>query len=79
LRKELAEIAFGLKPGERSGVIETADACYVMLVEDTRSAHYKPLVDVRDQIDQVLTLEERGRLEKQWVNKLRKKTFTKYY
>jgi len=50
-----------------------------MLVEDTRSAHYKPLVDVRDQIDQVLTLEERGRLEKQWVNKLRKKTFTKYY
>src|SRR5258705_7073515 len=31
LRKELADVAFSLKPGERSGVIELPDACYLML------------------------------------------------
>ncbi len=51
LRKDLAEIAFKLKPGEMSGVIETPDACYLMLVEQTRLAHVKPLSDVRDEIE----------------------------
>jgi len=42
----LAEAAFSLKVGEHSGVIETHDppACYLMLVEDKRPAHFKALV-----------------------------------
>jgi len=79
LRKELAEVAFALKPGEHSGVIETPEACYVMLVEETRVAHNKPLAEVRDQIEKNLLLEERNRLEKQWVERLKKKTFYRYF
>jgi peptidyl-prolyl cis-trans isomerase SurA len=79
LRKELAEAAFKLKPGVCSEVIETDDSCYLMLVEDVRLAHCKPLNDVREQIEKNLQIEERARLEKQWIEKLRKKTFVKYY
>jgi parvulin-like peptidyl-prolyl isomerase len=79
LRKELADVAFSLKPGQRSEIIETPDACYIMLVEDTRSAHYKPLAEVRDQIEKSLILQEQKRLEKQWIGRLRKKTFVQYF
>lgn len=79
LRKELADVAFSLKKGERSGVIDTPDGCYIMLVEDTRGQRYKALAEVRDQIDKSLLLEERNRLEKQWVERLKKKTFVRYF
>ena len=79
LRSELADVAFSLKPGGRSGVIDTPEACYLMLVEDTRSAHAKPLNEVRDQIEKSLLLAEQKRLEKQWIDRLRKKTFVRYF
>jgi peptidyl-prolyl cis-trans isomerase SurA len=81
LRKELAEAASSLKVGEHSGVIETHDppAYYLMYMEDKRPAHYKSLGEVRDEIEKNLVLEEKSRLEKQWIAKLRKKTFVRYY
>jgi len=78
LRKELRETAFALKPGQRSDVIETDDACYLLLVEDARAAHSRPLSEVRQQIDSALVIEERSRLERQWIDRLRKKTFVRY-
>jgi parvulin-like peptidyl-prolyl isomerase len=75
LRKELAEVAFSLKPGEHSGVIETPRECYLIMVEEVRSAHYKPLSEVRQQIETDLLSNEKSRIEKQWIDRLRKKTF----
>lgn len=79
LRKEIADAAFKLKPGQYSDVIETPEACYLILVEDIRSSHMKTLGEVRDQIEGTLKLEERSRLEKQWLTKLKKKTFVRYF
>jgi len=79
LRKELADVAFSLKPGQRSGIIETPSAYYLMLVEDSKTAHCKPLVEVRDQIEHTLVLDEQKRLEKQWIDRLRKKTFVRTF
>ena len=79
LRKELNDIAFTLKKGDVSGVIDTPEACYLMLVEDTRSSHTRSLGDVRQEIEKSLLLEERNRLEKQWIDKLKKKTFFRYF
>lgn len=79
LRKELASVAFSLKPGQHSGVIDTPEASYIMLVEDSRPAHCKPLLDVRDQIEKNLVLAEQKRLEEQWIERLKKKTFHKEF
>lgn len=79
LRKELADVAFTLKPGEHSGVIDTPETCYLMLVEDRRPAHAKSLGEVREIIEKNLLLEERNRLEKEWVARLKKKTFARTY
>jgi parvulin-like peptidyl-prolyl isomerase len=75
LRKELADAAFALKPGQYSGVIETPDSCYLLQAEDVELAHFRPLSEVHDQIEKDLQDQERERLLNQWVAKLRKKTF----
>ena len=79
LRRELAEVAFGLKPGECSGVIETSGECYVLTVDEISTSHYKTLGEVRKEVEQKLLSEERNRLEKQWLDRLRKKTFVQYF
>jgi peptidyl-prolyl cis-trans isomerase SurA len=78
LRVEFKD-ALKLKPGERTGIIETPDACYLLQVDDVRPEHVRPLSEVRGQIEKSFVTEERNRLEKQWVNRLKKKTFTRYF
>ena len=79
LRKELSDVAFALKPGEKSGVIETPEAFYIMLVEDKRTEHVKTLSETRDEIEKVLAAQEQKRLREQWLARLRKKTFVRYF
>ena len=79
LRKELADVAFGLKPGQCSGAIDVGADWYVLLVDEANPAHYKPLSEVRDQIESDLKAQEKTRLEKQWLDRLRKKTFVQYF
>ncbi len=79
LRAELADTAFALQPGQVSDAIETPDACYLMLVEQTRPSHVKPLNDVRDDIEKNLRAQEQARLEKQWIARLKAKTFILYF
>lgn len=79
LRKELADVAFTLAPGQTSDVIDTPDAVYLMLVEDKKSAHAKPLADVRNDIEKTLLTQQQAQLEKQWIDGLKKKTFIRYF
>ena len=52
---------------------------YLVLVEDRRPERFKTITEVRDQIEKDLLAQERTRLEKQWVEKLRKKTFVRVF
>jgi parvulin-like peptidyl-prolyl isomerase len=79
LRKVLAEAAFKLKPGEISDIIDTPEAAYIMLVEDRRTSHVRPLTEIRDEIERQLKTEEQSRLSKLYIDLLRKKTFVLYF
>ena len=79
LRKELAATAFTLAPGQVSDVIDTTDTIYLMLVEDKKTAHAKPLAEVRAEIEKTLRTQQQARLQKQWIDGLKKKTFIRYF
>lgn len=79
LRKDLADVAFTLKPGEMSDAINTSNAVFLMLVEKTRPAHIRPLNEVRDDIDRTLRAREQAQLEKKWIDRLKSKTFIRYF
>jgi len=79
LRQQLADIAFSLQPGQMSDIIDTPQACYLMLVEQKRPAHVRPLSEVRDDVEATLRTQEQARLEKQWIGKLKKNTFIRYF
>jgi parvulin-like peptidyl-prolyl isomerase len=78
-KPDLAQIAFSLKAGQHSGVIELPEACYILLVEDVRPAHVKSLPEVRTDIERTLKTAERERLRKQWIERLKNKSFIEYY
>src|SRR5262249_2296428 len=79
LRKELADVVSKLKAGQHSEAIDTSDACYVILVEEARPAHVKTLSEVRGDIEKDFLSKERARLDKQWIDRLKKKTYFKYF
>jgi parvulin-like peptidyl-prolyl isomerase len=79
LRPELATVAATLKPGETSDAIDTADSIYLMFVEDKKTAHAKPLADVRAEIEKSLRTQQQAQLQKQWIDGLKKKTFIRYF
>ncbi|HMP81257.1 MAG TPA: peptidyl-prolyl cis-trans isomerase [Verrucomicrobiota bacterium] len=79
LRQELSVVAFSLPAGGLSDVIETPEAFYLMRVEEVKPEHYKPLSEVRDEIERILQTSEQDRLQKQYVQRLKKKTFVRYF
>lgn len=79
LREDLAQAAFALESGQHSGVIETPQGVYVMLVEDKKVSYTKSLSEVRDEIESTLRIEETKRLRKVWIDQLKTKYFINYF
>jgi parvulin-like peptidyl-prolyl isomerase len=78
LKDELFDEAFKLKAGEHSGVIETADACFILFVEEYSANHVRPLVEVAPEIERILLNLERERLRKRYIEKLKRHSFVRY-
>ena len=79
LREDLAKVAFSLKPRQHSGPIQTTSGIYILMVEQIDPAHTRSLTEIRDEIENTLKVEETGRLRKQFVERLRKKAFVRYF
>jgi parvulin-like peptidyl-prolyl isomerase len=79
LRKELADIVFKMRPGEISPIITLPEGYYIMMVEDVRKSTVISLNDVREQVENTLLLEEREKLQQQWLDSLRAKAFIKMF
>jgi peptidyl-prolyl cis-trans isomerase SurA len=53
---------------------------FLLFVDEKRTAHVKPLnEELRGKIEQEFMLQERARLKKQWIEKLKKKTFVRVF
>lgn len=76
---ELDKVAFALKAGQFSEVIQTDEACWILLAEETRSARTRSLTEVRDEIEQILQDREQQRLRKAWIERLQKKAHVRYF
>ena len=79
LRKELADVAFSLPTGTLSDLVDTPDSCYLMLVEEKHASRVRPLIEVAGDIEKNLRLKEQAKLQKDWIEGLKKKTFIRYF
>ena len=79
LREDLAEIAFKLPAGKRSELIEKPEGVYIMFVEEVRQAHVRPIEEVREDIEKELVTNEKNQLHKLWLERLRKKSFVRFF
>ena len=79
LHPELLKTAFALKAGQHSDIIEIGDACYLLFAEDKHAARVKTLEEARLEIEDALKRSEQDRLHKKWIERLRSKSFVRYY
>jgi len=79
LNEDLTKVAFSLKPGEVSKVVEVGGSYYLLFVEARKAATAKPMKDLRDEIEKALMQTERQRLQEEWIKKLRKPAYIKIY
>jgi parvulin-like peptidyl-prolyl isomerase len=79
LRKEFADAIANLKAGQRTGIIDLPDACFILQLDEVKPAQLRPLAEVREDIEKTLLSQERARLQKKYVERLKKKAFVRYF
>jgi peptidyl-prolyl cis-trans isomerase SurA len=79
LREELSNVAFSLKSGTRSEPVDVQGNVFLMYVEKSEPTHTRSLSEVRQEIEDTLKAEESKRLKKQFVERLKKKAFVRYF
>ena len=80
LKSELAEVAFQLRPGQASGLLsfptaQGATAYYILMVEEVRKATVTPLTSIRDQIESTLVAAESEKVQKEWIDRLKRSAY----
>jgi parvulin-like peptidyl-prolyl isomerase len=55
------------------------DEFYLMLVEEKRAARIKTLPEVREEIEKELAVQEREKLRRRWIDRLKEKAFIRYF
>ena len=77
LNEELTNVAFSLRAGEVSPVINIENTYYILKVEARKNASIKPITDVRDEIEKNLIQQERMKAQQRWLETLRRKAYIK--
>ena len=57
----------------------TPNKFYLIHAEDQRAARTRPIEEVRDEVEKTLLVQERSRLQKRYVERLRSKAFVTYF
>jgi peptidyl-prolyl cis-trans isomerase SurA len=79
LKPELSEPLFKLNKGEVTDAIFMPEGAFLMFVEDRKHAGIQPLDEVRDQIERILIQQMTRTSQEQWLERLRRNGYVKYY
>ena len=80
LKGELAEVAFALRPGQSSGILTLPSAkgppaYYLLQVEEVKKATVTPLSSIRDAIESTLVAAESEKVQKEWIERLKRDAY----
>jgi len=80
MNKELAEVAFRLRPGQSSPVIPLTmengqKSFYILHVEEVKKATVTPLSNIRDAIESTLVAKENEKIQQEWIDRLRRDAY----
>jgi len=70
------------KFGNQPGPVELPampNTFYLLYVDEKQNARTRTLTEVRDEIEKDLLLQERARLQRKWLQRLRAKSFVRYF
>lgn len=79
LNEQLTQVAFSLRPGQVSPVIQLGNSFYILLVEARQDASVKPISEVREEIERNLIQRERSDAQQRWIDTLRQKAYIKIF
>lgn len=79
LSEPLAKVAFSLKPGEISKVVDVGGNHFILKVEARQGGVAKPLKELRTEIEARLRQEQAQELQEHWLASLRSKAYIKTF
>ena len=79
LTAALEKVAFNLRPGKVSNIVEIGGNYYILKVEAKRGGVTRSFAEVRREIEQKLLAEESQAKQERWIASLRQKAYIKTY
>lgn len=79
LKKEFSDVVFNMEKGKYTEPIILPEGAFILYVEDRRYAGIQPIDAVRDQIENILLQQMSREAQNEWLEKLRRTGYVKYY
>jgi peptidyl-prolyl cis-trans isomerase SurA len=79
LKDELSAVAFTLDKEAYSEAITLGEQIFILYVEDQRDEGIQPINEVRDRIEEILASQLARQAQQQWLERLRREAYIRYY
>ncbi|MFO7724025.1 MAG: peptidylprolyl isomerase [Oceanipulchritudo sp.] len=79
LKDELSAVAFNLDKEEYSDPVELGEQIFILYAEDKRDEGIQPINEVRDRIEEILASQLARQAQQQWLERLRREAYIRYY